>query len=95
MRLQEFGEELRTVISTIVPNKTPIHLVLDGHAEDRVDENAVSYSGFRIGPATLEVRTEKPDSTTKQSALFTHHYSFSPSRFTSKLLHFDLCLIET
>lgn len=55
VRLHEFGEELRTVIQTIVPNKTPIHLIMDGYSDERVDDSSANYSGFRIGPAPLEV----------------------------------------
>ena len=55
VRLHEFGEELRTVIQTIVPNKTPIHLIMDGYSDERVDDSLANYSGFRIGPAPLEV----------------------------------------
>ena len=54
VRLKEFGEELRAVIQTIIPGKTPIHLILDGHTDERIDDTPASYSGFRIGPAPLE-----------------------------------------
>ena len=55
VRLHEFGEELRTVIQTIVPNKTPIHLIMYGYSDERVEDTSAGYSGFRIGPAPLEV----------------------------------------
>jgi len=55
VRLKDFGEELRTVIQTIIPTKTPIHLILDGFSDERVEDQSGSYSGFRIGPAPLEV----------------------------------------
>lgn len=40
-----------------MPQMTPVHLVLDGLSED-LDEAAgkvMPHSGFRIGPAQLEV----------------------------------------
>lgn len=55
VRLKEFGGELRDVIKSIIPNKTPIHLVLDGLPEER-DDASLNHGGFRIGPAPLEVR---------------------------------------
>lgn len=59
VRLKEFGEELRGVIMSIIPNNTPVHLILDGLSEETVDESLASYSGYhRIGPAPIEVRTE-------------------------------------
>lgn len=54
-RLKEFGEELGGVIKSISPNKTPIHLVLDGLSDEAGDEASSGYSGYRIGPAPLEV----------------------------------------
>jgi hypothetical protein len=54
--LKSFGEHLRAVITSIVPIKTPINLVLDGLLEDTgEEEGAANYAGFRIGPAPLEV----------------------------------------
>jgi hypothetical protein len=54
--LKQFGDELRDVIKSIIPDKTPIHLVLDGLSEEKVEEGATGYTGFsRIGPAPLEV----------------------------------------
>ena len=44
---------------SIIPNKTPIHLILDGLSEETVDESLAICSGYhRIGPAPIEVRTE-------------------------------------
>ncbi|CAB9509212.1 expressed unknown protein [Seminavis robusta] len=52
IRLDQFGDQLREVIKCIIPDRTPIHLVLDG----RVDEGSQrGYTGFsRLGPAPLE-----------------------------------------
>lgn len=49
--LGQFGKELREVVQCIVPEKTPIHLVLDGHPEESGPQN---YSGFSRMGATLE-----------------------------------------
>ncbi|ACI65622.1 predicted protein [Phaeodactylum tricornutum CCAP 1055/1] len=52
--LDQFGEELRGVIKSIIPDKTPIHLVLDGRPESRLEEGNISLGFSRIGPAPLE-----------------------------------------
>jgi len=49
--LDQFGNELRKVIRCIVPEKTPIHLVLDGRPEESNQQN---YSGFSRMGSTLE-----------------------------------------
>lgn len=55
VRLDQFGEELREVIKSIIPGRTPIHLVLDGRAPDRSEDGAIAIHGFsRIGPAPLD-----------------------------------------
>lgn len=55
VRLPQFGEELRDAIKSIIPDRTPIHLLLDGRSEERLEEGPVNYGGFsRIGPAPLE-----------------------------------------
>ena len=55
VRLDTFGQELREVIKSIIPDNTPIHLVLDGRSEERFEEGATSNFGFnRLGPAPLE-----------------------------------------
>jgi hypothetical protein len=54
-RLKEFGEELRSVILSILPSNTPIHLVLDGTSEEVTDDSATTFSGYRIGPTPIEV----------------------------------------
>lgn len=55
VRLDQFGEELRAVIKSIIPARTPIHLVLDGRVTERSEEGGSGYGGFsRIGPAPLE-----------------------------------------
>jgi len=55
VRLQQFGEKLREVIKSIIPDRTPIDLVLDGRSEERTEEGSINYGGFsRIGPAPLE-----------------------------------------
>lgn len=52
IRLDQFGEQLREVIQCIIPDRTPIHLVLDGRADEGSKQN---YGGFsRLGPAPLE-----------------------------------------
>ena len=52
VRLDQFGEHLREVIQCIIPDRTPIHLVLDGRADDSSQR---TYGGFsRLGPAPLE-----------------------------------------
>lgn len=52
VKLDQFGEELRAVIRCIVPDKTPIHLVLDGRAEE---QKQPSYGGIRaMGGTPLE-----------------------------------------
>lgn len=54
VRLDQFGQELRAVIQSIIPDRTPIHLVLDGRATER-SEDGGTFAGFsRIGPAPLE-----------------------------------------
>jgi len=54
VRLPQFGEELRDVIKSIIPERTPIHLLLDGRSEERLEEGPVSLGFSRIGPAPLE-----------------------------------------
>lgn len=54
VRLDQFGEELREVIKSIIPERTPIHLLLDGRAEEKREESSVNYGFSRIGPAPLE-----------------------------------------
>lgn len=52
VRLEQFGEALREVIKCIIPDRTPIHLVLDGKADESSQRG---YGGFsRLGPAPLE-----------------------------------------
>lgn len=52
--LDQFGDELRGVIQSIIPDKTPIHLLLDGRPEERVDDTGLNLGFSRIGPAPLE-----------------------------------------
>lgn len=54
IRLDQFGDHLRDVIKSIIPDKTPIHLLLDGRVEDKVDDASVTFGFSRIGPAPLE-----------------------------------------
>jgi hypothetical protein len=49
--LDQFGKELKGVVRCIVPEKTPIHLVLDGRPEESSQQN---YAGFSRMGATLE-----------------------------------------
>ena len=52
VKLEQFGKELREVIRCIIPEKTPIHLVLDGRPEENIQQ---SYTGFsRMAGAPLE-----------------------------------------
>jgi hypothetical protein len=52
VKLEQFGKELREVIRCIIPDKTPIHLVLDGRPEENVQQG---YTGFsRMAGAPLE-----------------------------------------
>jgi hypothetical protein len=55
VKLEQFGKELKEVIRCIIPDKTPIHLVLDGRAEEREPQ---SYSGFRMGAQLEPVRVK-------------------------------------
>jgi hypothetical protein len=55
--LKEFAEELRSVIMSIIPSKTPINLVFDGVVEES-DENVSTLSGYRLGQVPLEVSDE-------------------------------------
>jgi hypothetical protein len=54
VRLDQFGVHLREVIQSVIPDKTPIHLLLDGRADDKVEQSNISYGFSRIGPAPLE-----------------------------------------
>jgi hypothetical protein len=54
VRLDQFGDQLRDVIKSIIPEKTPIHLLLDGRVEGKGEEATTSYGFSRIGPAPLE-----------------------------------------
>lgn len=55
IKLEEFGEELKEVIRCIIPDNTPIHLVLDGRAEEGESRN---YAGFRMGAQLEPVRVK-------------------------------------
>jgi hypothetical protein len=50
--LSKFGKELREVIRCIIPEMTPIHLVLDGKPEESLQPSAGGFS--RMGGAPLE-----------------------------------------
>ena len=52
MSLTRFGKELRDVLRSIIPEKTPIHLVLDGRPEESVQTNNAGF--IRMGGAPLE-----------------------------------------
>jgi len=52
MSLTTFGTELRDVLRSIIPEKTPIHLVLDGRPEESVQTNPAGF--VRMGGAPLE-----------------------------------------
>lgn len=53
VRLDQFGQELRDAIKSIIPDNTPIHLVLDGRSETKLEDAPQSF-GFRLGPTPLE-----------------------------------------
>lgn len=55
VKLEQFGKELKEVIRCIIPDNTPIHLVLDGRAEEREPQ---TYSGFRMGAQLEPVRVK-------------------------------------
>jgi hypothetical protein len=52
MTLTKFGKDLRDVLRCIIPEKTPIHLVLDGRPEESVQPNPAGF--IRLGGAPLE-----------------------------------------
>ena len=52
MSLTKFGKELRDVLRSIIPDKTPIHLVLDGRPDESVQTNPAGF--IRMGGAPLE-----------------------------------------
>lgn len=52
MSLTRFGKELRDVLRSIIPDNTPIHLVLDGRAEESIQTNPGGF--IRMGGAPLE-----------------------------------------
>lgn len=53
-----FGEELRDVIKSIIPDRTPISLMMDHGltTEEKLDDGSAAFTGFsRIGSVPLEV----------------------------------------
>ena len=52
MSLTRFGKELRDVLRSIIPDNTPIHLVLDGRAEESMQTNPGGF--IRMGGTPLE-----------------------------------------
>ena len=55
VKLEQFGQELKEVIRCIIPDNTPIHLVLDGRAEE---DEPRSFAGFRLGAQLEPVRVK-------------------------------------
>jgi hypothetical protein len=52
--LDQFGQTLRDVIKSILPSdKTPVHLVLDGRSETKIEDVSQNF-GFRLGSTPLE-----------------------------------------
>ncbi len=52
--LAKFGAELKQTVKSIIQENTPIHLVLDGRVEERVEEGISNFGNYgRIGPAPL------------------------------------------
>eukprot|EP00980_Cylindrotheca_fusiformis_P017489 scaffold5490_cov125-Cylindrotheca_fusiformis.AAC.6 len=60
--LRHFGKELREVVRCIVPEKTPIHLVLDGHPDEKGLQNNSGYSrmGANLEPVRVKVTPLRP-----------------------------------
>jgi hypothetical protein len=60
--LDQFGKLLREVVRCIVPEKTPIHLVLDGHPEESGSQNYGGYSrmGATLEPVRVKVTPLRP-----------------------------------
>lgn len=54
VRLDQFGQDLQEVIKSIIPDKTPIHLVLDGKVDQRIEDNPSNFGFNRLGPTPLE-----------------------------------------
>lgn len=52
-RLAQFGESLKNVVKSIIPDKTPIHLTLDSQTETRIEDSSSSQGFSRIS-STLE-----------------------------------------
>ncbi|GAX19245.1 hypothetical protein FisN_4Lh171 [Fistulifera solaris] len=52
--LAKFGAELKQTVKSIIQENTPIHLVLDGRVEERLEEGIFNVGNYgRIGPAPL------------------------------------------
>jgi hypothetical protein len=63
VKLEQFGRELREVIRCIIPDKTPIHLVLDGHAEEVAGPSNIGFSrmaGAPLEPVRIKVTPLRP-----------------------------------
>jgi Dock homology region 2 len=54
VRLDQFGQDLKEVIKSIIPDNTPIHLVLDGKVDQRLEDNPSAFALNRLGPTPLE-----------------------------------------
>jgi hypothetical protein len=57
VNLEKFGAELREVIRCIIPDKTPIDLVLDGRPEETGQQNysSINRMGANLEPVRVKV----------------------------------------
>ena len=62
VKLEQFGTELREVIRCIIPDKTPIHLALDGRAEEVSQQPSHSsrMSGAPLEPVRVKITPLRP-----------------------------------
>ena len=61
VKLEQFGTELREVIRCIIPEKTPIHLALDGRAEEVSQPSASNrLSGASLEPVRVKITPLRP-----------------------------------
>ncbi|KAG7374623.1 Dock homology region 2 domain containing protein [Nitzschia inconspicua] len=58
--LSKFGKELRDVIRCIIPENTPIHLVLDGRSEESLQPSFNRMGGTPLEPVRVKVTPLRP-----------------------------------
>jgi len=56
VQLDQFGDDLREIIRSIIPDKTPIHLALDGRPDEPTQQNFTGFSRMASGTAMEPVR---------------------------------------